>query len=308
MPSMSLPQRVTIVEVGTRDGLQIEKQFVPTEEKIRLLDLITDAGLPRIEVTSFVSPKHVPQMADAEEVLARCKRSPEAEYEALVPNVRGMERALKCRVDRIILFVAASESFNRKNLRASREDMLRAAREAAKMAGGAGLRMRGAVVTTFGCPYEGRVPHEAVEWVVGEYLDMGCDEIALSDTVGMTNPEAVRRTVEHMRGKFPSTRFSLHFHNTRGAGLANVLAGLEAGVDTFDASLGGLGGCPFAPRATGNIATEDTVNMLHEMGIATGIDLPRLLKAVARAEEILGRQLPGQLLHAGPPVWDVTAA
>ncbi len=301
---MRLPAQVHIVEVGTRDGLQNEKRYVSPEEKIRLLDAITDAGVRRIEATSFVSPRHVPQLRDAREVLAGCKRRPEAEYEALVPNVRGMERALECAVDRVILFVAASETFNQKNMRASRKKMLEAAREVARMAAGANRKLRGGLVAAFGCPYEGRISYEDVEWVVGEYVDMGCDEIALADTVGMTNPAEVKRLVHHMRRRFPSVRYALHLHNTRGAGLANLVAGLEAGVDTFDTSIGGLGGCPFAPRATGNIASEDTINMLHEMGVETGVDLPRLLEAVACAEKILNRQLPGQLLHAGIPGWE----
>ena len=300
--------QVNIVEVGTRDGIQAEKKFVESEQKIRMIELILAAGVRRLEATSFVSPKHVPQLADAEAVLAAMTRPPGVEVEALVPNMRGMERALECELDRIILFVAASEGFNLKNLRASREKMLGAAREISKEALAAGLKMRGGVVTAFGCPYEGRVPLEAVERIAGAYADMGCDEVALSDTVGMTNPLAVRRMVGHMKGKFPKIRFTLHFHNTRGAGLANVLAGLEAGVDTFDASIAGMGGCPFAPRATGNISTEDTVNMLHEMGIETGIDLPKLLEAAAYAESVLGRQLPGQLLHAGIPEWNTPAA
>ncbi len=305
---MSTPTQVHIVEVGTRDGIQAEKRFVETEQKLRMIELILAAGVRRLEATSFVSPKHVPQLADAEAVLAAMGRPPGVEVEALVPNMRGMERALECELDRIILFVAASEGFNLKNLRASREKMLGAAREISKEALAAGLKMRGGVVTAFGCPYEGRVPLEAVERIAGAYADMGCDEVALSDTVGMTNPSAVRRMVGHMKGKFPEVRFTLHFHNTRGAGLANVLAGLEAGVDTFDASIAGMGGCPFAPRATGNISTEDTVNMLHEMGIKTGIDLPKLLEAAAYAESVLGRQLPGQLLHAGVPEWEGPAA
>ena len=305
---MSLPRQVTIVEVGARDGLQSEKQYVSPEEKIRLLNAIADAGVRRIEATSFVSPKHVPQMRDAKEVLAGCRRGPGAEYEALVPNARGMERALECELDRVMLFVAASETFNQKNLRASRKTMLEAGREVAAMARNAGLKLRGGVVAAFGCPYEGRVPYENVEWVVGEYADMGCEEIALADTVGMTNPVETKRLVQRVRGKFPSVRCALHLHNTRGAGLANLLSGLEAGVDAFDASIGGLGGCPFAPRATGNIASEDAINMLHEMGIETGVRLPKLLAAVARAEEILNRQLPGQLLHAGAPEWTPSAA
>ena len=304
---MSLPPKVDIVEVGTRDGLQNEKQYITPEDKIKLLDTITDAGVRRIEVTSFVSPKHVPQMRDAQEVLAGCKRNPDTEYEALVPNVRGMERALACELDGVMLFVAASETFNQKNIRASREEMLGVAREVAKMAKGANLKLRGGVVATFGCPYEGRISYEDVEWVVGEYVDMGCEEIGLADTVGMTNPAEIKRLTEHIRNKFPSVRYALHLHNTRGSGLANLLAGLEVGIDTFDTSIGGLGGCPFAPRATGNISSEDTINMLHEMGIETGIDLPKLLEAVAHAEKILDRQLPGQLLHAGIPEWEMAS-
>ena len=254
-----------------------------------------------------MSPKHVPQLRDAQEVLAGCKRSPDAEYEALVPNVRGMERALECELDGVMLFVAASETFNLKNIRASRKEMLGVAREVARMALDAGLKLRGGVVATFGCPYEGRISYEDVEWVVGEYVDMGCAEIGLADTVGMSNPAELKRLTSHIRDKFPSVRYALHLHNTRGAGLANLLAGLEVGVDTFDTSIGGLGGCPFAPRATGNIASEDTINMLHEMGVETGVYLPKLLEAVAHAEKILDRQLPGQLLHAGIPEWEMAS-
>ncbi len=304
---MNLPRQVNVVEVSARDGLQNEKQYVPPEDKIKLLDAITDAGVRRIEVTSFVSPKHVPQMRDAREVLVSCRRHPEAEYEALVPNVPGMERALACELNRVMLFVAASETFNQKNMRASRKKMLEVACEVAKMAAGANLKLRGGVVAAFGCPYEGRVSYVDIEWVVGEYVDMGCEEIVLADTVGMTNPLEIRRLTTHVRNKFPSVRYALHLHNTRGVGLANLLAGLEAGINTFDASIGGLGGCPFAPRATGNIASEDTVNMLHEMGVETGIHLPKLLEAVAQAERILNRQLPGQLLHAGIPEWRITS-
>jgi len=297
-----------IIEVGTRDGIQAEKQLVETDQKLRMIELVLAAGVRRVEVTSFVSPKHVPQMADAHTVLAGMERPPRVEVEALVPNMRGMERALECQLDRIVLFVAASEEFNLKNLRAGSERMVAVAKEAAREALSAGLKIRGGIVTAFGCPYQGRVPMEAVECLANEYADMGCDEVGLADTVGMTNPATVRRMVTHMGKKFPRIHFTLHFHNTRGIGLANVLAGFEAGVDTFDASIGGMGGCPFAPRATGNIATEDTVNMFHEMGTDTGIDLPKLLDAVAYAESLFNRQLPGQLLHAGLPEWDISAA
>ena len=305
---MTLPHPVTVVEVGARDGLQSEKALVPTEEKVRLLDLLIDAGFRRIEATSFVSPKHVPQMADAEEVLGRVKRPAGVKFEALVPNMRGLERALRCGLDRVSLFVSASETFNRENLRAGREASRAAAAAAAKAARAAGLKVRGAVVAGFGCPYEGRVPQEEVERLTGVYAEMGCDEVAVADTTGMANPTGVKRRMEALMENFPEIRFALHFHNTRGAGLANLLAGLEAGIDIFDAAVGGLGGCPFAPKATGNIATEDAANMLGEMGLATGLDLPKLLEAVAFAESLLGRQLPGQLLHAGIVDWDAPAA
>lgn len=303
-----MPHSITIIEVGTRDGIQAQPRAVTTEEKLQMLEYIVAAGFRRIEVTSFVHPKHVPQMADAEEVLSRMPRREGLEVEALVPNVRGMERALKCKIDTATLFVAASESFNQKNLRASQVAMLKAGADAARMGLAEGLKLRGGVVTAFGCPYEGQVSFEAVDRVVDAYLEMGCAEVNLADTTGMTNPAAVTRMIEHISKKFPSAKLGLHFHNTRGQGLANVLAGVQAGVNKFDASLGGLGGCPFAPRATGNIATEDTVNMLHEMGYKTGVDLRKLLDGVAYAEQVLGRQLPGQLLHAGIVNWEAGTA
>ncbi|MDA1001552.1 MAG: hydroxymethylglutaryl-CoA lyase [bacterium] len=294
---------ITIVEVGARDGLQSEAQILSTGEKIGLLNKLVAAGHRRIEAASFVSPRHVPQMADAEDVLKGMDRRDDLEVEALVPNARGMERALGCAIDRATLFVAASESFNQQNLRTDTAGATAAAREAARMARGERLPLRGAVVTAFGCPYEGKVPLEATERVVRDYIEMGCREIALADTTGMANPAMVRAVSLYLHQKFPDTTFALHLHNTRGAGLANLLAGLEAGITIFDTSIAGLGGCPFAPRATGNIATEDTVHMLHEMGHETRVDLGKLLGAAALAEKIFGRQLPGQLLHAGPVDW-----
>jgi len=300
---MSKKGHITIVEVGTRDGMQIEKEFIPTEQKIEIVNLISDSGIQRIEVTSFVSPKHVPQLSDAKEVMDNIKRKVGVEYEALIPNTMGMERALECDLDRISLFVSSSEKFNNKNLRASRSEMIKKSKEVSEIAIRNKIKVRGAVVTAFGCPYEGKIPFKSLEWVVKEYLEMGCDEICLADTVGMSNPVHVKEITEKLRNIAPDANYSLHFHNTRGLGLANLFAGLEIGIKTFDSSIGGLGGCPFAPKATGNISTEDAVNMLHEMGYSTSINLNKIFKAVSSLEKILLRQLPGQLFHAGVPKW-----
>ena len=300
---MSKKNEIKIVEVGTRDGMQIEKEFIATDQKIKIVDMITNAGIQRVEVTSFVSPKYVPQLSDAKKVLENIKRKDGIEFEALVPNIMGMERALECNLDRICLFVSSSETFNNKNLRASRSEMIKKSKEVSKIAIKNNIKVRGAVVTAFGCPYEGKIHFDSLEWLVKEYIDMGCDEICLADTVGMSNPIHVKDITEKLRNIAPNLNYSLHFHNTRGLGLANVYAGLEIGITTFDSSIGGLGGCPFAPKATGNISTEDTVNMLHEMGYDTNINLKKVLKVVSYLEKILSRQLPGQLLHAGEPKW-----
>ena len=300
---MSKKNEIKIVEVGTRDGMQIEKEFIATDQKIKIVDMITNAGIQRVEVTSFVSPKYVPQLSDAKKVLENIKRKDGIEFEALVPNIMGMERALECSLDRICLFVSSSETFNNKNLRASRSEMIKKSKEVSKIAIENNIKVRGAVVTAFGCPYEGKIPFDSLEWLVKEYIDMGCDEICLADTVGMSNPIHVKDITEKLRNIAPNLNYSLHFHNTRGLGLANVYAGLEIGITTFDSSIGGLGGCPFAPKATGNISTEDTVNMLHEMGYDTNINLKKIIELVSYLEKILSRQLPGQLLHAGEPKW-----
>jgi len=300
---MPKENKITIVEVGTRDGMQIEKEFIPTDEKIKIIDLISNSGVKRIEVTSFVSPKHVPQLSDAKQVMENIKRKDGVKYEALVPNIIGMERALECNLDRISLFVSSSETFNNKNLRASRLEMINKSKEVSKIAIENNIKIRGAVVTAFGCPYEGNISFDSLEWIIKEYIQMGCDEICLADTVGMSNPKHVKYITEKIRNIASDVKYSLHFHNTRGLGLANVYAGLQIGIQTFDSSIGGLGGCPFAPRATGNISTEDTLNMLHEMGYKTNIDLKKIIEVVSYLEKTLSRQLPGQLLHAGKPKW-----
>ena len=300
---MPKENKITIVEVGTRDGMQIEKEFIPTDEKIKIIDLISNSGVKRIEVTSFVSPKHVPQLSDAKQVMENIKRKDGVKYEALVPNIIGMERALECNLDRISLFVSSSETFNNKNLRASRLEMINKSKEVSKIAIENSIKIRGAVVTAFGCPYEGNISFDSLEWIIKEYIQMGCDEICLADTVGMSNPKHVKYITEKIRNIASDVKYSLHFHNTRGLGLANVYAGLQIGIQTFDSSIGGLGGCPFAPRATGNISIEDTLNMLHEMGYKTNIDLKKIIEVVSYLEKTLSRQLPGQLLHAGNPKW-----
>ena len=300
---MNIPESVTIVEVGPRDGLQSEPGFVATDKKIQLIERLSDAGLKRIEVTSFVSPDAIPQLRDSQEVATRLRRRPGTRYSALTPNYRGLERAIRARMDDIALFVSASETHNRKNVRMSINGSLEAFRRIAEAARSRGMHMRGYVVTAFGCDYEGRVPPAEVEKIVTEYIAMGVQEISLGDTTGMANPVAVREMVQRVRPILGETALALHFHDTRGTGLANALAALEEGASIFDCSVGGLGGCPASRNAAGNIATEDLVGMLHEMGIDTGIDLDALIECARYAREITGRNLPGHLLNAGKVNW-----
>jgi hydroxymethylglutaryl-CoA lyase len=300
---MNLPKQVTIVEVGPRDGLQNEALFVPTDQKVELIRRLSETGLRRIEITSFVHPKAIPQLQDSDEVVKRVAPKPGISYSTLVPNEKGLERALQAGVKEIGLFVSASETHNQKNVRMSISDSLKGFQRIAQRALAHDIRMRGYVVTAFGCPYEGRISLERVEWIVKEYKAMGIHEIALGDTTGMANPLLVSRWVEQIRPILGETDLALHFHNTRGTALANVLAALELGVTIFDGAVGGLGGCPYAPGASGNVATEDLVNMLEEMGIETGIDLDKLLGCARYVREILGKDLPGHLLSAGRVQW-----
>ena len=297
---MSLPACVTMREVGTRDGIQSLGAFVPTEHKIEMANRLATTGLTRIEVTSFVSPKAVPQMADAEQVMAGITRVPGVSWEPLVPNLRGTERALATRPDRILVVLSASDMFNLKNIRMTIDDSLRSIGEIIPLARTAGVPVIAAISTSFGCPYSGDVPEERLFGVIGSLLDLGADEVSIADTTGMANPLQVERTVGRVLDRWPDANFGLHFHNTRGMGLANVVAGVRAGVTVYDASIGGIGGCPFAPKATGNVSTEDVVHMLHEMGIETGVDLEALIGCANRMGEILGRELPGQVMKAGP--------
>lgn len=297
---MSWPASVEIGEVGPRDGLQNEAP-VPVADRIRLVDALSATGLRRIEAVSFVSPAAIPAMAGAAEVMAGITRVPGVAYRALVPNVRGAQDALAAEVDEIEVVVSASETHNRRNVRRSVEESLVAAAELSALAHGAGTPVEGIVSTAFGCPYEGDVPETRVAEVAARLRDGGADRLSFGDTTGMATPRRVHALLDALDAAgIEPTGVSLHFHNTRGTGLANVVTALERGVRRFDASVGGLGGCPYAPGATGNIVTEDLVHMLGDMGIDTGVDLDALIGAAWLAREIVGRELPGQVMHAGP--------
>jgi hydroxymethylglutaryl-CoA lyase len=302
----ALPREVRIREVGPRDGLQNEPEVVATDDKVRLIDALMRTGLRRIEATSFVRRDVIPQLADADEVLARIDPPPGVSVSVLIPNERGLDNALRQRdrFDEINVFLSASESHNRHNVNRSIEESLRGLEVVLGRARAEGLRCEGVVSVAFGCPYEGHVPPERAFAIARRLVDAGAQEIGFGDTTGMANPTQVRGYFDEARAALGSeVELTAHFHNTRGQGLANVLAALEAGVDSFEASFGELGGCPVPPGATGNIATEDLVSMLHEMGIATGIDLERLLEIVRAARDVLGRPLGSHTLVAGPVDW-----
>ena len=310
---MKLPERVTICEVGPRDGFQIEPAWIPTELKVEAIDRLSEAGLGRIEVTSFVHPKVVPQMRDAEEVMARIRRRPGTVYAALVPNDKGAVRAADAGVDQIHTVVSASESHNLANVNMTIAESLVKLEAVMRVAERAKLAVVSAISTSFGCPFEGDVPLARLERVVAALVRMGAPAIGLADTTGMANPRQVGRVLEHLMPRFPGIQWILHTHDTRAMAIANILAAMECGVTHFDGSVGGLGGCPFAPGASGNVCTEDLVHCLHAMGIETGIDLDRLIAAARRVQEIVGRALPGQVLKAGKadrryPVPDAVAA
>lgn len=300
---MNLPKFVTIVEVGPRDGLQNEAHFVPADQKIELIERLSEAGLTRIEITSFVHPKAIPNLSDSEEVVRRVKPRPDVKYSTLVPNEKGLERAISLEVKEIAFFVSASETHNQKNVKMSVSESLKGFRSIAEKALAHGIRIRGYVVTAFGCPYEGRILPEKVESIVDEYRELGVYEVALGDTTGMANPVMVSRLVERISPRLGSTGLALHFHDTRGTALANVLAALQQGVTVFDGSIGGLGGCPYAPGASGNVATEDLVNMLEEMGIDTRINLEKLIECARFIREIIKKELPSHLIRAGKICW-----
>ncbi len=294
-----LPASASVREVGPRDGLQNEDP-VPTADKVALIDGLSRTGVSRIEAVSFVRPEAVPQMADAEQVWAAIDRAGAVRYSALVPNLRGVQRALDAGVRELEVVVSASDTHNRANLNRSTAQSLDDIARIVDLAHAREATVQVIVSTAWGCPYEGDVPVDRVVAVAGRALADGADTLSYGDTTGMATPGRVTRLVGQTRMAFPAAQLNLHFHNTRGAALANVLAALELGVSDFDASVGGLGGCPYAPGASGNVATEELVHMVEDMGVATGIDLEALLEVAAQAEQVVGRTLPSQLLRAGP--------
>ena len=294
-----LPSAVAITEVGPRDGLQNEERLVETAQKVELVERLAATGLKRIEATSFVSPQAIPQMRDAAELMRLLPRRNGVTYIALVPNEVGARNAIAAQVDELATVVSASETHNQRNVNRTIGGSLAEIENVAGRAAAAGIPWAGYISTAFGCPYEGAVPAEQVIHIAKRLRELGAYVIALGDTIGAGNPRQVSALVRALRDALPDTPLRMHFHYTRGTALANVLATLEAGVDSFDGSVGGLGGCPYAPGAAGNVATEDVVYMLHEMGIETGVDLASLVEAARWAEQLVGRPLPGRVKAAG---------
>ena len=290
--------RITVVEVGPRDGLQNEAARVSTGDKVAFVNLLSAAALQVIEVSAFVSPKWVPQMADAAEVFAAIERRPGIRYTALVPNLAGLDRALGARVDEIAVFAASTEAFSRKNINQSIDESLATYSAVCARAIASGLRVRGYLSTAFGCPYEGNVPIERVIAVAQQLLELGVFEVAISDTIGIAHPGQVRQTLDAVVKAIPADRVALHFHDTRGTALANVLAALPYGIATFDASAGGLGGCPYAPGASGNLATDDLIYMLDGLGLDTGVSLTALSEASRFIATRIDHQLPSRYAQA----------
>lgn len=299
MNTSHMASRLFIHDVAVRDGFQIEPVFVPTDEKVALIDALSATGLAKIEVTSFTSPKAIPALADAAEVMARITRVPGVEYAALVPNVRGCERALASRVDEINLVMSASMTHNLANLRMDPAQSLAQFAQVAALARGQ-AKVNASLSTAFGCPFEGEVPEARVFELVEAFAGLGIDRVTLCDTTGMAHPAQVARLCREVQARWPQLQFTAHFHNTRGMGLANALAAWQAGIVRFDASLGGLGGCPFAPGASGNVCTEDLVHMFRAMGLDTGVDLGALLPLAHRLPALVGHGVPGQVMQAGP--------
>ena len=299
------PEEVRIREVGPRDGFQNEPEIIGTEDKIRLIDMLSATGLKRIEVTSFVRPDVIPQLSDANAVLDGIQRPDGVSFSVLVPSRRGLELALerRDRFDETNFFLSASETHNRKNVNRTIEESLAGLEETIPLSRDAGLRCEGVISTSFGCPYEGHVDPDRVFSIAERLIAAGCQEVGFGDTTGMANPVQVREFFAAAMDRLQGVELTAHFHDTRGQGLANLLAALEEGVDSFESSFGELGGCPVPAGATGNIASEDAISMLGEMGINTGVDLSKLLEASAEAQKVLGRPLGSHVLKAGPVDW-----
>ncbi len=290
--------RIYFNDVVTRDGFQIEPNFIPTEDKVKLIDGLSECGFAKIEVTSFTSPKAIPMLRDAEEVMGKIKRVAGVEYTVLVPNLRGAERALESRADEFNLVMSTSETHNLANLRMTREKSFAGLTEVIRYVDGR-APINVSLSTSFGCPMEGEVPQEVIEQFVQRFADLGVRGLTICDTTGMANPSQVAKMAESLQKKFPKLQLTFHFHNTRGMGLANVLAAAQSGIIRFDGSLGGLGGCPYAPGASGNISSEDAIHMLDAMGYDTGIDIPKLLGFARELPMIVGHTVPGQVAKAG---------
>ncbi len=294
--------RIYFNEVATRDGFQIEPAFIPTDTKIALVDALSECGYAKIEVTSFTSPKAIPMLRDAEEVMGRIRRVPGVEYTVLVPNLRGAERAMESRADELNLVMSVSETHNLANLRMTREKSFAALSDVIRHIGG-NTPINVSLSCSFGCPMEGEVPEGVMLDWAQRFADLGVRGLSFCDTTGMAQPAQVMRIADAVNARFAGLQRTFHFHNTRGMGLANVLASVQHGIDRFDGSLGGLGGCPYAPGASGNISSEDAINMLDEMGYDTGMDLDKLLAVARRMPQIVGHDVPGQVAKAGRSSW-----
>lgn len=294
---LQIPEQVTIKEVGPRDGLQNEKKRIETEDKVAWIDHLSESGLSYIEISSFVHPKWIPQLADAKEVAEAIKRHPEITYAALVPNMKGLERAIETEIDEASIFMSSSETHNKKNINKSIEETYPVLKEVVDGAKQAGKSVRGYVSTVFGCPYDGHVPVDQVLRVCDRLFEMGIDELSLGDTIGVADPKQVDQVLAEVNKRFSFDRIAMHFHNTRGMALANVLVSLQHGVTIFDGALGGLGGCPYAKGASGNLATDDLVHMLNQMGIDTGIRQEKLLEAATFIQSKLDKELPSHQMQ-----------
>lgn len=293
-----LPPEVTIYEVGPRDGLQNESRLIPTDSKVALIDALSGTGLRAIEVTSFVNPKWIPQLADASVVATRIERVPGVAYSALVPNLKGLQSALAVGMPEVAVFLSASETHNKKNINKTIDEALAAFRETIPPALEHGVKVRAYVSTVYGCPYEGAVDPDKAVYLCRELRALGCYQISLGDTIGIANPLQVRNVLTRVLAEHPQEAVAVHFHDTRGTALANILMSLEMGITTVDAALGGLGGCPYAPGAAGNVATEDVVFMLEGMGVRTGVDLDKLVACSELATSLVGHDVPSKYYHA----------
>jgi hydroxymethylglutaryl-CoA lyase len=290
--------RIYFNEVATRDGFQIEPNFIPTDQKVELIDALSQCGYAKIEVTSFTSPKAIPMLKDAEEVMSRIQRNPNVEYSVLVPNLRGAQRALDSKADELNLVMSTSETHNRSNLRMGREESFSALREVIEFINGR-IPINVSLSTAFGCPMEGDVPQDVVLNYVSRFNDLGVRGVTICDTTGMAQPVQVTKMIDALHKQFKHLQLTMHFHNTRGMGLANILASVQSGITRFDGSLGGLGGCPYAPGASGNVCSEDAIHMVDAMGYDTGIRVDALLAIAKRLPQIVGHDVPGQVAKAG---------